>query len=276
MPDIGVFHPQIVHFVVALLIAGVAFRLVALTGKVSFAGPAATVLLLAGTLAAVAAVKSGTDAHGPAERIPGARAAVMEHEEWGERTRNLFLGVAVLEIAALAFRRRAWHRFLLFGSAAVGVAGLFFIYETGEHGGHIVYSYAGGVGTRSGDPADVDRLLLAGLYQRATLDRREGKDEAAAELFAEMGRRFGDDPTVRFMAIESQLVDRHDPAAALTALETFTVPTDNRTVAMRVGLLRADAFVALEQPDSARAALAALLEAFPGNTRIADRLERLK
>lgn len=276
MPDIGIFHPQIVHFVIALLVAGVAFRLVSLTGKVSFAGPAAAVLLLAGTLAAVAAVQSGTDAHGPAERIPGARAAVVEHEEWGERTRNLFLGIAVLEIAALAFRRRAWRRYLLFGSAAVGLAGLFFIYETGEHGGHLVYSYAGGVGTRSGDPADVDRLLLAGLYQRATLDRREGNAKAAAELFAEMGRRYPNDPTVQFMAIESQLVDRDDPAAALAALQTFTVPDGNRLVAMRVGLLRADAFVALEHPDSARVALEALLEAFPGNTRIRDRLERLK
>jgi uncharacterized membrane protein len=276
MPDIGVFHPQIVHFVVALLIAGVAFRLVALTRKVEFAGPTAVILLLAGTVAAVAAVQSGTDAHGPAERIPGARAAVVEHEEWGERTRNLFLGVAVLEIAALALRRRAWHRFLLFGSAAAGVAGLFAIYETAEHGGHLVYSYAGGVGTRSGDPADVDRLLLAGLYQRATLDRRSGNAEAAAELFAEMGQRYPDDPTVRFMAIESQLGDRQDPAAALAALATFTVPADNRSVRMRAGLLRADAFVALEQPDSARAALETLLEAFPGNARIADRLEHLK
>ena len=52
LPDIGVFHPQVVHFVIALLIAGVVFRLVSLTGKLTFTGPAAAVLLLAGTLAA--------------------------------------------------------------------------------------------------------------------------------------------------------------------------------------------------------------------------------
>ncbi len=61
------------------------------TGKVPFAGSAAATLLLIGTLAAVLAVESGEDGHGPAERIPGARPAVEEHEEWGERTRNLFL-----------------------------------------------------------------------------------------------------------------------------------------------------------------------------------------
>jgi len=276
LPNIAVFHPQIVHFAIALLCTGVVFRLVSLTGKLTFTGPSAAVLLLAGTLAAVAAVKSGTDAHGPVERIPGARAAVTEHEEWGERTRNLFLAVAALEIVALVVRRRAWHRYVLFASAAVGLVGIGFIYEAGEHGGHIVYSYAGGVGTRSGDSADVDHLLLAGLYQRALLDRKEGNADDAASLFQELDRRYPDDPTIRLMAIESQLVDRHDPEAALAALREFAVPPDNRTVVYRTGLLRADVFDALHQPDSTRAVLEALLEKFPTNTRLKDRLAKLQ
>lgn len=81
MPNIGAFHPQIVHVVVALLIVGVVFRLVSLTGRLTFTGPAAATLILLGTLAAVAAVQSGTPAHGGVERIPGARAAVQAHEE---------------------------------------------------------------------------------------------------------------------------------------------------------------------------------------------------
>src|SRR5213078_1774546 len=131
MPNLAFYHPQIVHFVLALLGAGV--------------------LLLAGTLAAVAAVKSGTDAHGPVERIPGARAAVVEHEEWGERTRNVFLVVGALEILALAFATRPWRRWLYVGSALVGLGGAYALYEAGEHGGDLVYTYAGGVGIRSGD-----------------------------------------------------------------------------------------------------------------------------
>src|SRR6266480_5829942 len=100
MPNIGAYHPIIVHFAIALLVVGVTFRWISLTGRAPFTGPAAATLILAGAVAALLAVHSGTDAHGPVERIPGARNAVGEHEEWGERTRNIFLIVGAIEIAA--------------------------------------------------------------------------------------------------------------------------------------------------------------------------------
>jgi uncharacterized membrane protein len=93
-------HPQVVHFVIALLFAGVVFRWLSFTDRLAPLGPAALVLLLTGTVAAVLAVQSGEAAHGPVERIPGVRAAVQDHQDWGERTRNIFLGVALLEVAA--------------------------------------------------------------------------------------------------------------------------------------------------------------------------------
>ncbi|MGH7676577.1 MAG: hypothetical protein ACREMV_15030, partial [Gemmatimonadales bacterium] len=67
MPNLAWFHPQIVHFAVALLAAGVLSRWISLTDRAAFTGPAAAALLLAGTAAAVLAVRSGTDAHGPVE-----------------------------------------------------------------------------------------------------------------------------------------------------------------------------------------------------------------
>ena len=137
-PDIGVFHPQIVHFVIALLMVGVVFRLISLTGKAQFTGAAALTLILIGTGASVLAVKSGEDAHGPAERVPGARDAVGEHEEWGERTRNLFLVVAALELLALGLSDRR-RRAVLVASGVVGLGGMFVLYETAEHGGDLVY-----------------------------------------------------------------------------------------------------------------------------------------
>lgn len=213
MPDLAFYHPQIVHFVLALLGAGVLLRWVALTGKWPWTSPAAAALLLAGTVAAVAAAKSGTDAHGPVERIPGARAAVMEHEEWGERTRNVFLVVAVLEVLGLAFATRPWRRWLYVGSAIVGLGGAFALYEAGEHGGELVYTYAGGVGTRSGDSTDVARLYLAGLYQQAQLDRRQGKAAEAGELFAQLARQYPDNVDVQLLAVESLITDKKDGKA---------------------------------------------------------------
>ncbi len=276
MPNIGFWHPQIVHFVIALLVVGVVARLVSLTGRMKWTSPMATVLLLAGTLAAVAAVKSGDDAHGPAERVPGARNAVVEHEEWGERTRNLFLVVAALELVALGLRgsRERFRVWAVGASALVGLGGLYAVYETGEHGGAVTYVYAGGVGIRSGDTADVGRLLLAGLYHQAMLDRREKRPAAAAELIEQMARRWPDDLTVRFLAAESQLLDRQDAVAARSALAAIQVAPQDARNRLRRDFLLVDAFVAAGQKDSARAVLEALARDFPDNPRVKDRLDR--
>ena len=100
-------HPIVVHFTIVLVIMGVAFKLVSLFGRPAFAGPAATTLLLLGAVSAFVSAQSGTAAHGPVERAPGARPPVMEHEEWGERTNQIMLGVGVIELAGLALRRWA-------------------------------------------------------------------------------------------------------------------------------------------------------------------------
>src|SRR3954464_1205989 len=101
----GAFHPEVVHFAIALLIVGVLFRAISLLGRPAFIGPAATTLLALGTMAAIAAAFTGDAAHAPVEQMPGLRAVVGEHEEWGEWTRNVFIIVMVLEVALLAMPR---------------------------------------------------------------------------------------------------------------------------------------------------------------------------
>jgi uncharacterized membrane protein len=277
MPDIGVFHPQIVHFVIAFLIGGVLLRVVSLFGKPAWAGPAATALILFGALASIPAVQSGSDAHGVAERVPGARTAVIEHEEWGERTRNLFLGIALVELIALGLARNPDRKKLAararMVSAAVGLIGLFFVYETGEHGGRVVYGYAGGVGTRSGDPQDVTHLLIAGLYHQAMQDRADGNPEGAARLIEEMRLRAGDDWTVQAMAAESLLRDRGEPRAALDFIADLDVPADNASAATRLGLVEVDALETMGMADSARSVLEDLADRFPQSPSVRRRLE---
>src|SRR5260370_15336834 len=230
MPNIGAYHPIIVHFAIALLVVGVIFRWISLTGRVAFSGPAAATLILAGTVAALLAVHSGTDAHGAVERIPGVRQAVMDHEAAGEWARNVFLLVAALEIAALVAARRSARAALaaVWGSAVVGVFGVAALVKTADRGGDLVYSYAGGVGTRSGDTADVTPLYLAGLYQAAQAARARHDSARAAELFRELERRNPNDTTVRFLAIESLVHDKNDGRAALAALTRITDAPDDR------------------------------------------------
>ena len=269
-------HPQFVHFVIALLFAGVLFRWIAVTGRAAFTGPAAAVLLLVGTLGAVLAVKSGTDAHGPVERVPGARAAVMEHEEWGERTRNIFLVVAALEIAALIAAAQRWRKGVHVASAVVGLAGVFSLYEAAEHGGELVYAYAGGVGIRSGNPDDVGRLLVAGLYHQAMLARKAGRTAEAAQLIGQLVQRLPNDTSARLLAIESLIMDKQDGRAALAALASLPAVPDSRFLRFRVGMLRADAFVAAGMPDSAKAALEAMSREFANNRAVEERQAKLK
>jgi predicted Zn-dependent protease len=161
-------------------------------------------------------------------------------------------------------------------SAIVGLAGGGALYEAGEHGGELVYSYAGGIGIRSGDSSDVPRLLLAGLYQSALQARARHDSATAGALFGELARRWPADTNVRLLAIQSLLQDKHDGRGALEALARFTVPADNARLAVGVGYLRADAFVAVGKPDSARVVLEALVRQFPDDSRIKDRLAKLK
>jgi len=274
--SLAALHPQVVHFVIALLFVGVLLRCVSLTGRVPFTGPAAAVLLLLGTGAAVLAVQSGTAAHGPVERVPGARAAVTQHEEWGERTRNIFLVVAALEIAALVPAVSRWRKGVLAASALVGLGGAVSLYEAADLGGDLVYAYAGGVGIRSGDPADVGRLLVAGLYHEAMLERKAGKPTDAAQLIGQLAQRYPDDTSVRLLVVESLLVDKHDAKGALAALQWFPAAPDSRFLRFRVGLLRADALAAAGAPDSARLVLQGMSAEFSNNGAIRDRLAKLR
>jgi uncharacterized membrane protein len=269
MPNIASFHPQIVHFIVVLGFVGVGLRLLSLAVKIEWIKPAATVALLAAAVCGVLAARSGDEAHPPAERIPGARTAVQDHEELGERARNVFLLVAGFEILALAMRNKEKvRRMALVGSALTGVVAAYFLFEAAEHGGEVVYGYAGGVGTRSGDPADVKHLLVAGLYQAARTDREAGDTASAARLTEELARQMPDDFGVQLLAARSVLIDRHDPTGAMAALNAISVPADNARMALQAGLLRSDIYVAMSQPDSARAVLQQLTQQFPDNPMV--------
>jgi uncharacterized membrane protein len=286
MPDLAANHPQVVHFVVALLLVGVAFRFASLTGRMTFTRHAATVLLILGTIASAVAVKSGIDAHGPAERIPGARDLVVHHEELGIKTRNVFLGVVAIELVALALASGAggmaaasaarYSKIAYVASALLGVHGSWLLYEAAEHGGELVYEYAAGPGLRTGDPEDVRRLLLAGLYHQAVADRREGRGADAARLVNEMASRFPADTTIKFLQAESLLNDVKDPAAALAAARAIGVDEKNIRVATRRAGLIADAFVAMGMRDSARAVLEPVVAAFPQSTRMKAKLDSLR
>lgn len=273
----AVYHPHIVHFAIALVFVGVGFRLLTFYRRLAFLDAAATVLILLGTAASFLAVQSGAAAHGPVERMPGARPAVVEHEQWGERARNIFAIVSALELAAVALRWRR-HRLTFAASVAaavVGVAGLGAMYEAAEHGGELVYSYAGGVGTRTGNPEDVNRLFLAGVYQQALQDREEGRVDAAMALLELGANRLTSNLELQLMTVEWLTEVKRDPAAALQRLDRLQVPTDDTRARVRAGLARASALAAQGNKDGAKGILQTLKGEFPNHPQVQRRLEEL-
>lgn len=285
MPNVGAFHPQVVHFVVASLFLGLPIYLLGFLRRPAFLRPMASVLLLVGTVASFAAVRSGTDAHGPAERLPDTRDLVVEHEELGQRTRNIFAGVLLLELVALAL---AWRtgpdgtptKRIAATSlrVVVGVAwflGAHQLFETAEHGGELVYEYAGGVGYRTGEQEDIGRLLRAGLFAQSRVDREAGRTAEAARLVAEMAGRYPESREVQLLAVESLILDRQDGRAALDALATLTVPPDDPRSLLRKQTYTFDAYMLLQLTDSARIALDAVPEQYRESRAVTDRRAKL-
>ena len=276
MPDIGYFHPQIVHFVIAGLLIGCGFRWLSLTGKFPWADRPATILLVVGAIIAVFAVLSGTDAHELAERIPGVAKAVQDHEDAGHDVRNFFLIIALVECLALVPAFAKWRKWMLIASGLLCVWGAYDIYDVGRLGGVLVYSYAGGVGMRTGDSADVNNTVRSALYNRALLDRQQKNADAAAREFAELAQRFPNDPQVQLAAIGSMIQDKKDPAGALAALRAMPVPADSSRMWGRYQSARADAFEALGQKDSAKAVIGLMLKKFPDSQRLKARMQKLQ
>ena len=280
--DSGQLHPVVVHFAIALLVAGVLFRVASLGGtsflggRLAFAGPAACILLLAGTAAVYVAVQSGHAASDEAEAIPGVEPVVHEHEDWAEWTYRLFVVVSMLEVAGVVLARWGKATPALLASGALGLGGLYLVYETGEHGGEVVYSYAGGVGTRSRDPRDVNHLFLAGLYGQAMQDRGAGKPADAARLIELLAARFPGDLEVQLLLAESQLEDHKDPAAATATLSRLQVPKDEPRLRLRHGILLSDALVSSGHPDAAKATLHNLKSDFGDSGQLKERLRRLE
>jgi uncharacterized membrane protein len=277
MSFLAALHPQVVHFVIALVVVGVLFRGLSLVLRWSWLSPAALALVGLGAVASFVAVQSGAAAHGPVEAVPGARQAVVDHELWGDRARNVIFILLAAEAVAAVFVARgvAWARAAQIAAAVVGLFALGAVYRAGDLGGRLVYGYAGGVGIRSGDPADVNRALIAAAHHQANVDRQAGRAGDAAAIIATVADRFPDHLELQLARVDAILTDRKDPAAALARLDTLKVPTEDTRLRIRAGLLRSGALAAAGDVSAARQVLETLRSEFPTDQEIQRRLAEL-
>jgi uncharacterized membrane protein len=108
LPATDGLHPLIVHFPIALLLTAPIF--IVLSGAWHSRRRemivSALILVALGTLFTVAATWSGEEGEHVAKGVAGAKSVLHDHEELGELTRNLFLGMTgVLAAAAVLVLR---------------------------------------------------------------------------------------------------------------------------------------------------------------------------
>jgi uncharacterized membrane protein len=140
-------HPALVHFPIALILFGAAVAVAAAFLPRWHLPWLAAGLLLAGAAGAMAAAWSGEeDDEALGALTPGAEQVLEEHEEWGERTRNLAIVAGLLAAgAAAAARYPRISRSLGIATAVAGLAASYAVAETGHYGGQLVYRHGVGV-----------------------------------------------------------------------------------------------------------------------------------
>lgn len=144
-------HPIIVHFPIALLVFAVATDLLSLTQRRHYwLQWAATGLYLAGALAGLAAFASGREAVESVLLPTAANSVVSEHADWALWTIWIF-GVLALVRTTLVWRKQVLAVPVQLVFFCLGMAGMYFLYETGDHGAQLVYQY--GVGVAAVDPS---------------------------------------------------------------------------------------------------------------------------
>ncbi|RMD50473.1 MAG: DUF2231 domain-containing protein [Ignavibacteria bacterium] len=145
MEFLASFHPQLVHFPIALLSTYILFELLSLiTGKEYFS-KAAHILLLLGIIGALAAVLTGNQAEEVLEEIGKnvvPHELIEEHEEFANITIWYFFVLLVGRTFFVLKNKFTKKIKIIF--AVLAIIGFFFIYETGEHGGKLVYKYGAG------------------------------------------------------------------------------------------------------------------------------------
>lgn len=156
-------HPLVIHFPIAFLI--LAFGANIITFFVSdkwWDELKNTFLYLIGTVSAISVYYTGKAAADSIFLPTEAQSVLNNHADWALWTVWFFGIYAVLRIAFywLKLLDRKMMRVLLLAIAAPGI---FLLYETGEHGGEMVYGYGAGTGQllteEPSEPVYSDSLL---------------------------------------------------------------------------------------------------------------------
>lgn len=155
-------HPLLVHFPIAIILLAVLMDLL------NFFLPdkwwddlKTTILYGAGAVSAIAAYYSGTLAADSVFLPSAAQSVLNEHADWATWTVWFFGIYTLLRILLHRFQKMD-QKIIRAAMFVIALPGIFFLYETGDHGAEMVFGYGTGTGQlleqQSGEPISVDSL----------------------------------------------------------------------------------------------------------------------
>jgi uncharacterized membrane protein len=144
------FHPQIVHFPIALFLTYALFETLGAVLKKDFFSKAAALLLALGVISALAALYTGNQALNYVNVVdasdigPVPMQHLSEHEDWANLTVWYFTGLLVLRVLYILYVViKKKFPFLIhnakYGFAILALAGSYLVFRTGQEGGEEVY-----------------------------------------------------------------------------------------------------------------------------------------
>lgn len=148
MEFLAKLHPEIIHFPIAFLLGYALFEILGIFLKNEFLSKAAHLLLFLGVLGMIAAVLTGNQAKDIAHKISKTGIsisfkAISEHEDYANIT--LWFFAALLVLRTMAVIKKRFSGLIKYLFIILSLIGSFLVYETGEHGGSLVYKH--GIGT---------------------------------------------------------------------------------------------------------------------------------
>lgn len=151
MDFLGSLHPKIIHFPIALFFVYTLLETVGLILKKEIFTKAAFIILVLGLIGALGAVLTGNQAEEIWKNWTSTSKHLLEeHETYATITLWYFFGLAILRtmfVINVEIKKKFSKHVtkMKIGFVVLALAGCYFVYETGEHGGKLVYKH--GVGT---------------------------------------------------------------------------------------------------------------------------------
>jgi uncharacterized membrane protein len=145
MDFLSTLHPKVIHFPIAFLLSYFLFELLGVIFKKDFLQKSAHLILFLGVLGALAAVFTGREAEEAFDYWNKQSGELMEeHEMFANLTLWYFVALLALR-TFLAFNKK-FIGVIQYVVLLLAIIGVYFVFQTGDHGGRMVYEY--GVGTQ--------------------------------------------------------------------------------------------------------------------------------